>query len=165
MKDMSCPAMFRSLSAAAAAVIVKMGICVPYHAIEKPPVDSRRRGSSSLSSSVKVVDLEGRLEEFRQAVTAEEVLSRHPDCYLCSADNMVVNSQAPQLAKDHALQPGQIYFLMPLSRSLTPLSLEDLCDLAIKTSRTVDIGADPFLHGCKRLRISEDGNCRNFVTS
>ncbi|XP_047942594.1 uncharacterized protein LOC125189352 [Salvia hispanica] len=156
---MTCPAMFRSLSAAAAAVILKMGICVPSPAIEKP-VDERRR-----SSSVKVVDLEGRLEEFRQAVTAEEVLSRHPDCYLCSADNMVVNSHAPQLAKDHALQPGQIYFLMPLSRSLTPLSLEDLCDLAIKTSRTVDIGADPFLHGCKRLRIPEDGNCTNFVTS
>ncbi|XP_041999721.1 uncharacterized protein LOC121749199 [Salvia splendens] len=155
---MTCPAMFRSLSAAAATVILKMGICVPSHAIEKP-VDERP------SSSVKVVDLEGRLEEFRQAVTAEEVLSRHPNSYLCSADNMVVNSHAPQLAKDHALQPGQIYFLMPLSRSLTPLSLEDLCDLAIKTSRTVDIGADPFLHGCKRLTISEDGNCRNFVSS
>ncbi|KAL1554217.1 hypothetical protein AAHA92_14801 [Salvia divinorum] len=153
---MVCPAMFRSLSGAAATVILKMGICVPSPAIEKPVEDRRR------ASSVKVVDLEGRLEEFRLAVTAEEVLSRHPNCYLCSADNMLVNSHAPPLAKEEALQPGQIYFLMPLSRSLTPLSLVDLCELAIKTSRAVHIGADPFLHGCKRFRIS---NCRNIVAS
>ncbi|KAL3621206.1 hypothetical protein CASFOL_036118 [Castilleja foliolosa] len=84
--------------------------------------------------SAKVVGLDGRLEEFRRRTTTAEVVSGHPDCYLCSSDTMVINSIAPQLPNDYVLQFGQIYFLMPLSKSLTPLSLQDLCVLAIKAS-------------------------------
>lgn len=87
--------------------------------------------------AAQVVDLDGRLHEFWRRTTAEEVLSHHPKCYLCSSDNMNINSNAPKLPEDHVLQFGQIYFLMPLSKSLTPLSLQDLCVLAIKASKAL----------------------------
>ncbi|KAH0977700.1 hypothetical protein GBA52_027419 [Prunus armeniaca] len=47
---------------------------------------------------------------------------------------MYVGSCAPQVPKDEELRLGQIYFLMPLSQSKSPLSLQDLCSLAIKAS-------------------------------
>ncbi|XP_057795926.1 uncharacterized protein LOC131012033 [Salvia miltiorrhiza] len=139
-----------------------MGICVSSHST-RTPEDEQQQGR--WPSSAKVVDLEGRLEEFRQPVTAEEVLSRHPNCYLCSSDSMLINSNAPQFPKGHALQLGQIYFLMPLSKSLTPLSLEDLCHLAIKTSTALAAASHPFLHRCKTLTISSHENYKNIVTS
>ncbi|KAF2294429.1 hypothetical protein GH714_011314 [Hevea brasiliensis] len=51
----------------------------------------------------------------------------------CS-ESMYVNCRPPQAADDEELQLGQIYFLMPLSKSHAPLSLQELCALAIKAS-------------------------------
>ncbi|GER42236.1 ribonucleoside-diphosphate reductase subunit beta [Striga asiatica] len=82
----------------------------------------------------KVVTPDGRLEEFRRRTTAEEAVSGHPSCYLCSSDSMAVGSAAPRLPEDYVLQFGQIYFILPLSKVLVPLSLQDLCVLAIKAS-------------------------------
>ncbi|CAA0827602.1 Unknown protein [Striga hermonthica] len=82
----------------------------------------------------KVVTPDGRLEEFRRRTTAEEAVSGHQGCYLCSSDSMAVGSAAPRLPDDYILQFGQIYFIMPLSKLLAPLSLQDLCVLAIKAS-------------------------------
>ncbi|KAL6497740.1 hypothetical protein OROHE_026979 [Orobanche hederae] len=92
---------------------------------------------NSIAISAMVVGPDGRLEEFQRLTTAAEVISGHPDCYMCSSDTMVINSAAPQLPEEHVLHFGQIYFLMPLSKLHTPLSLQDLCALAIKASTTI----------------------------
>lgn len=126
-----------------------MGTCSSSHSKAKPADDQLPRPSSP---SAKVVDMEGRLQEFRRLITAADVLSGHPNCYLCNSDSMLINSTSPQFPKDDVLQLGQIYFLMPLSKSLTPLSLQDLCDLAVKASRALDAGSAPFLHDCKSFR-------------
>ncbi|KAI3446060.1 hypothetical protein Pfo_002725, partial [Paulownia fortunei] len=93
-----------------------MGTCASSH------VTTRPGGGMNFLPSAKVVQLDGRLQEFRRRITAAEVLSLHPNCYLCSSDTMAINSTAPQLPEDHVLQFGQIYFLTPLSKSHTPLS-------------------------------------------
>ncbi|KAK4437809.1 hypothetical protein Salat_0114900 [Sesamum alatum] len=116
-----------------------MGNCTSSH------VTARRGGPMNFPPSAKVVDLEGRLHQFRWRITAAEILSLHPKCYLCSADTMVINSNAPPLPADHVLQFGQIYFLMPLSKSLLPLSLQDLCALAIKASTALDNESGPLV--------------------
>ncbi|KAJ0077633.1 hypothetical protein Patl1_36309 [Pistacia atlantica] len=42
--------------------------------------------------------------------------------------------KSPISPGEEQLQPGQIYFLLPLSKSQEPLTLQDLCSLAIKAS-------------------------------
>ncbi|KAJ0010844.1 hypothetical protein Pint_34557 [Pistacia integerrima] len=84
--------------------------------------------------TVKIIHLDGRLQEFREPIEARNVLSQNPNCYLCSSESMFIGSQVPHLAKEEQLQQGQIYFLMPLSKSQAPLTLQDLCSLAIKAS-------------------------------
>ncbi|GFQ03828.1 hypothetical protein PHJA_002526600 [Phtheirospermum japonicum] len=132
-----------------------MGISSSSHAT------TRQLGGTTtlIPISAKVVSIDGRLEEFRRLTTTAEVVSGHPDCYLCSSDTMVINSTAPQLPKDHVLQFGQIYFLMPLSKLKTPLSLQDLCVLAIKASIVIGNNSMPFMDGYKRL------GCKDIVKS
>ncbi|CAL9022091.1 unnamed protein product [Prunus brigantina] len=83
-------------------------------------------------STTKIVQLDGGLQELRRPVVSSHILSQNPNCFLCTSESMYVGSCAPQVPKDEELQLGQIYFLMPLSQSKSPLSLQDLCSLAIK---------------------------------
>ncbi|CAK9168152.1 unnamed protein product [Ilex paraguariensis] len=104
-----------------------MGICTSSH-IE------RGGGGMNWPSTAKVIQKDGRLQEFRQPIKAGHILFHNPNCFLCSLEIMYVSSRAPHVPDDEELQLGQIYFLMPTSKSHTPLSLQDLCTLAIKAS-------------------------------
>jgi len=94
----------------------------------------RRDGRIDLNrpSTAKIIHLDGRLQEFRQPIKAGHILSQNPNSFLCSADSMDINSHVPLMPQNEELQLGQIYFMMPLSKSQAPLSLQDLCALAIK---------------------------------
>ena len=85
-----------------------------------------------------VIDLDGGLPEFKQPIKACYVLSQNPNCFLCSSETMFIGSHVPHVADDEELQLGQIYFLMPISKSQTPLSLQDLCALGIKASTALN---------------------------
>ncbi|KAM7479254.1 hypothetical protein LguiA_027473 [Lonicera macranthoides] len=86
----------------------------------------------------KVIHLDGRLQEFSHPMTARHVIDQNPNCFLCSSEAMDINSRAPHVPMDEDLQLGQIYFLMPLSKSHKQLSLQDLGALAIKASTTLN---------------------------
>ncbi|KAJ9135565.1 hypothetical protein P3X46_032735 [Hevea brasiliensis] len=107
-----------------------MGNCAsPQHA---------RKGSIIFSlnwqSTAKIVHTDGTLQEFKQPIRANRILSQNPNCFLCSSDSMYVNCHLPHVADHEELQLGQIYFLMPLSKSHALLSLQELGALAIKAS-------------------------------
>lgn len=85
-----------------------------------------------------VIHINGKLQEFRQPITAGEILVQNPDLFLCSSEAMNVNSLVPQLAKDEILQLGQLYFLLPVSKLQTPLSLQDMCVLAVKANTALN---------------------------
>ncbi|KAJ9152893.1 hypothetical protein P3X46_026401 [Hevea brasiliensis] len=85
-------------------------------------------------STAKIVHIDGSLQEFKQPIKANLILSQYSNFFLCSSESMYVNCRLPQVADDEELQLGQIYFLMPLSKSHAPLSLQELCALAIKAS-------------------------------
>lgn len=85
-------------------------------------------------STAKVIHLDGRLQEFMESIKASHILSQNPNFFLCSLESMYVDSHAPHVPIDEELQLGQIYFLIPTSKSHVPLSLQDLCSLAIKAS-------------------------------
>ncbi|PON44730.1 hypothetical protein TorRG33x02_330300 [Trema orientale] len=100
------------------------------------------------------------LEELKQPLKAAQVLSRTPNCFLCSSESMFVGAHPPQLGPDDYLQLGQIYFLLPLSHSRAPLSLPDLCALAIKASSALSrsscrgsIGIYGYQGHCRKVPI------------
>ncbi|PIA52452.1 hypothetical protein AQUCO_01000375v1 [Aquilegia coerulea] len=85
-------------------------------------------------STIKIIHVDGRLQEFKQAIVARHILSQNPNRFLCSLESMNVDSYVQQVPETEELQLGQIYFLLPLSQSHTYLSLPDLCTLAIRAS-------------------------------
>ncbi|KAB1214629.1 hypothetical protein CJ030_MR5G002860 [Morella rubra] len=87
-----------------------------------------------VSKTAKVIHMDGWLQEFKHPVQAQAVTSQNPNCFLCSYESLNIGTCAPQLAASEELQPGYIYFLMPLSYAHQPLSLPDLCSLAIKAT-------------------------------
>ncbi|GMJ06979.1 hypothetical protein HRI_004367100 [Hibiscus trionum] len=84
--------------------------------------------------TTKIIHPDGKLQEFRQPIRASLILSRNPNCFLSNSELMYVDSRLPHVPEDEQLQPDQIYFLLPLSKSQATLSLQELCLLAIKAS-------------------------------
>ncbi|KAL3730636.1 hypothetical protein ACJRO7_027635 [Eucalyptus globulus] len=89
-------------------------------------------------STLKLIHMDGRLQEFTQTIKASHLLSQNPNCFLCSSESMFIDSIAPQIQEEEDLQLDQLYFLLPLSMSRVPLSLQELCMLAIKASAVLE---------------------------
>ncbi|GAB2282533.1 hypothetical protein Dimus_017074 [Dionaea muscipula] len=95
----------------------------------------KKRIGKGANKVVKVVDINGELREFQGPISAGAVAaSSNPNCFVCSAETMLIDSFVPCLSDQEELEPGRLYFLMPERRSKSLLSLEDLCALAIKAS-------------------------------
>ncbi|XP_030442061.1 uncharacterized protein LOC115664251 [Syzygium oleosum] len=94
--------------------------------------------SSSSPSTLKLIHMDGRLQEFTQTMKASHLLSQNPDCFLCSSESMFIDSTVPQIHEEEDLHLGQLYFFLPLSMSRAPLSLQELCLLAIKASAVLE---------------------------
>ncbi|OIT20332.1 hypothetical protein A4A49_39547 [Nicotiana attenuata] len=111
-----------------------MGICT------SAPLMTKYSGSMNLpiTKVAMLIQMNGQLQEFQQPITAGEILGQNPDFFICSSEAMNVNSLVPQLAKDEILQLGQLYFLLPISKLHTPLSLQDMCTLAVKASTALN---------------------------
>ncbi|KAI4298386.1 hypothetical protein L6164_031954 [Bauhinia variegata] len=89
-------------------------------------------GSFCWQTTVNIIHSDGRLEQLKEKMKAEHFLSQNPNCFMCCSESMFVGSLIPRVDPSEELQLDHIYFLMPLSKSHVPLSLEDLCKLAIK---------------------------------
>ncbi|XP_048135641.1 uncharacterized protein LOC115737217 [Rhodamnia argentea] len=97
--------------------------------------------SSSPPSTLKLIHTDGRLQEFTQTIKASHLLSQNPNCFLCSSESMFIDSTVPRIHEEEDLCLGQLYFLLPLSMSRAPLTLRELCLLAIKASAVLESGA------------------------
>ncbi|KAG6729450.1 hypothetical protein I3843_01G026700 [Carya illinoinensis] len=87
------------------------------------------------SKTTKVINMNyGWLHEIKLPMQAKAVTSQNPNCFLCSSDSLYIGKCPTQVPPEEELQPGHIYFLMPLSQAHLPLSLPDLCALAIKVT-------------------------------
>ncbi|KAF4380670.1 hypothetical protein F8388_017024 [Cannabis sativa] len=95
----------------------------------------RIRRLSTTAATAKVINaVDGRLHEFPTPIQAKQITSKNPNFFLCSAETMSVGACLIRAAEEEELQSGQIYFLLPESRAQKPLSLPDLCSLAITAS-------------------------------
>lgn len=110
----------------------QMGNCLSPQLVKMS--QSKECARMQQQSKVKLILCNGKLQEFSRPVRASEILSQRPNCFLCCSESMLIGSAVPPVHEDEELQVGQIYFLMPLSMSRSPLSLQEMCALAIKAS-------------------------------
>ncbi|XP_010681205.2 uncharacterized protein LOC104896186 [Beta vulgaris subsp. vulgaris] len=99
----------------------------------------KKSGKKPTLKVVKVIHMDGRVKEFSPPICAEQILSCNPGCFLCCSDSMFIDSFPTKVPEPEELQPGHFYFLLPKSKANKPLSLEDLCELAIKASSNISI--------------------------
>lgn len=103
-------------------------------------------------ATANIIYMDGKLQRFRQSIKASQVLSQNPGCFLCSSESMYVDSYLQHVSEDEDLKLGQIYFLMPLSKSQAPLTLQELCSLAIKASSALSSYKNSAMNGGKNSR-------------
>ncbi|KAJ8770715.1 hypothetical protein K2173_021362 [Erythroxylum novogranatense] len=129
-----------------------MGLCVS-SAAEEHPENEVGVETTNWSSTIKVIGVEGKLQEFDYRVKASYVTTLNPNCFICSLESMSPGICAPKLPDDEELQLGQLYFLLPLSQIDKPLSLPDLCALAIKASSV--LGEDSIEFSSRNQEVKE----------
>ncbi|KAE8655127.1 hypothetical protein F3Y22_tig00117034pilonHSYRG00838 [Hibiscus syriacus] len=85
-------------------------------------------------ATAKLILHDGRLQEFPYPVKASYVLQKNPMCFICNADEMEFDDIVSAIEEDEELQPGQLYFALPLSWLNYPLHAEEMAALAVKAS-------------------------------
>ncbi|XP_021725465.1 uncharacterized protein LOC110692729 [Chenopodium quinoa] len=93
--------------------------------------------SSCESTSVATAKLileDGRLEEFSYPVKASYLLSKDPNVFICNSDEMDFDGYVSAVRAEDELQPGQLYFALPLAKLSRPLHAEDMAALAVKAN-------------------------------
>ncbi|XP_051196328.1 uncharacterized protein [Lolium perenne] len=100
-----------------------------------------QRGSLSQQAHqpapVRVIAADGSLKEFLATprVTVSDVLGGEAaSFFVCNSDELYFNEPPPALAAGELLQPGQIYFVLPVAAFTRPLSSADMASLAVRAS-------------------------------
>lgn len=107
-------------------------------------------------STAKLILNDGRLEEFSYPVKVSYVLQRNPSCFICNSDEMDFDDIVSAIHEDEELQPGQLYFALPLSRLRQPLQAEEMAALAVKASSALMKGGGGEKCRCRRKSISPE---------
>ncbi|KAB1214630.1 hypothetical protein CJ030_MR5G002861 [Morella rubra] len=93
--------------------------------------------SSSSATDVATAKLilhDGRLQEFSYPVKVSYVLQKNPTCFICNSDEMDFDDVVSAVNGDEVLQPGQLYFALPLTKLRHPLQPDEMAALAVKAS-------------------------------
>lgn len=95
-------------------------------------------------ATAKVVGLDGSLAQFAAPVTAREALgdAARASSFLCSSDELRFDAPARALAADEVLQPGWLYFVLPVSSMLRrPPSGHEMAALAVRASSALAVAS------------------------
>ncbi|KAJ1433451.1 hypothetical protein SESBI_05980 [Sesbania bispinosa] len=87
--------------------------------------------SSSTLKNVRVVHLNGYVEDFEQPISVTQVIGNGnpPKHFVCTSIQLL-SSSSKSLKGDTQLQPGQVYFMLPYSVLQADVSPVDLTSLA-----------------------------------
>ncbi|KAJ8567206.1 hypothetical protein K7X08_019414 [Anisodus acutangulus] len=104
---------------------------------------------STSIATAKLILQDGRLQEFPYPVKASYLLQKDPTIFICNSDEMDFGNVVSAISADEELQPGQLYFALPLSNLKRKLKAEEMAALAVKASSALDnCGAEKY--GCRR---------------
>ncbi|KAL5704955.1 hypothetical protein ACHQM5_023311 [Ranunculus cassubicifolius] len=90
-------------------------------------------GSAS-TSAAKLILQNGEMEEFSYPVRVSYLLQKYPSCFICDSDSLEYDDFVSAINGDEELQPGHLYFALPLSKSKYPLQAEEMAAMAVKAS-------------------------------
>ncbi|GER35707.1 plastid movement impaired 2 [Striga asiatica] len=89
---------------------------------------------STTVATAKLIMDDGGLQEFTCPVKASYVLQANPAYFICNSDEMEFGDVVSPVSDDEELQPGQLYFALPLSRLRRRLRAEEMAALAVKAT-------------------------------
>ncbi|KAJ3707877.1 hypothetical protein LUZ61_011582 [Rhynchospora tenuis] len=94
------------------------------------------KGSSAADRlTVRVITPEGSLREFTGPVSASDpIVNAGETHFLCNSDTLYFDSEITPMNPTELLQPGQLYFMLPVSMRGNVLSGIDMAALAVKAS-------------------------------
>ncbi|XVF45821.1 hypothetical protein PTKIN_Ptkin02bG0237500 [Pterospermum kingtungense] len=92
--------------------------------------------------TAKLILQDGRLQEFPNPVKVSHILEKNPNCFICSSDDMDFDSTLCAIDEDEQLQPGELYFALPLSWLNSTITTEEMGALAIKASQALNLGGN-----------------------
>ncbi|XP_071739041.1 uncharacterized protein [Rutidosis leptorrhynchoides] len=107
---------------------------------------------STAVATAKLILLDGTLQEFSYPVKVSYVLQKHPSTFICNADEMEFDDVVSAIREEDVLQPGQLYFALPLNRLRRPLQPEEMAALAVKASSALSKSGGEKC-GCRRKNI------------
>ncbi|CAM0952065.1 unnamed protein product [Alopecurus aequalis] len=107
-----------------------MGSCV-----SRSPASAASAGRRV--ATAKVVNIDGSMSQYPVPVTACEALgdtARTSSFFMCSSDELRFDAPTRALADEEALQPGWLYFVLPVSMLHLALSGNEMAALAVRAS-------------------------------
>lgn len=119
----------------------------------------RRSSSSSASSTVinnvRVVDLNGYVEEFDYPVPVSQVTGRPPNHFVFTAAQLLSAASLKPLTAETLLEPGRIYFVLPASTFGHEFSPIDLAGIVKKlTAQAKSAGKSEANNSPRRKTLS-----------
>ncbi|KAK7406618.1 hypothetical protein VNO78_08247 [Psophocarpus tetragonolobus] len=109
---------------------------------------------STQVATAKLVLQDGRLQEFSYPVKVSFLLQKYPACFICNSDEMEFDDVVTAIDEEQVLQPGQLYFALPLSRLSQPLQPHEMAALAVKASSALMKTADKCAFRRKQIFFS-----------
>ncbi|GJS93619.1 hypothetical protein Tco_0800587 [Tanacetum coccineum] len=94
-------------------------------------------------TTIRIVHLDGYLENYEDPATVDQVINNFPKHFLCTPLQVLQNGLVP-LSHDHQLKTGQIYFILPNSTLRFNDSPQDLTSLTRKLTKIAKTGQCPF---------------------
>jgi PADRE domain len=108
--------------------------------------------------TMRVITPDGSLQEFAAPVKASSVLVNTGEThFLCNSDMLYFDSEISEVGSAELLQPGQLYFMLPISMRGSVLSGLDMAALAVKASSALAQQPKPRRRtGARRVRVAPD---------
>ncbi|XP_022728782.1 uncharacterized protein LOC111284362 [Durio zibethinus] len=103
---------------------------------------SCRCTSPNTFNTIRLVHLDGYVEDFDHPISVGEVIGKSPNQFLCAAAQLVSAGSKP-LHPDTQLQPGHLYFVLPLSTLQDDVSPLDMASVVKRlTAKAKSIRSD-----------------------
>uniref|UniRef100_A0ACD5YEA0 Uncharacterized protein n=1 Tax=Avena sativa TaxID=4498 RepID=A0ACD5YEA0_AVESA len=109
-----------------------------------PPVSSTAGSSGRRVATAKVVGLDGSMAQHAAPATARDALGDDGSSsyvFLCSSDELRLDAPPRALADEEALQPGWLYFVLPVSMLRLALSKHEMTALAVRASSALAVAS------------------------
>ncbi|XP_071694400.1 uncharacterized protein [Rutidosis leptorrhynchoides] len=91
------------------------------------------------SKTIRVVHMDGTLEDYEDLTTVDQVINNFPMHFLCTPIQILQNGLLP-LKPDHQLKTGKIYFVFPNSTLRFNATPDDLTSLTKKLTNIAKTG-------------------------